>query len=93
LITVVLTFQIGLPQVTSLKEKRRILKSLMTRLRNEFNISIAEVADNDFPRSATIGAATVSNSNRFAHQVMDRVVARLASNPEVILGDWQIETC
>lgn len=93
MVTVVLTFQLGLPQVTSLKEKRRILKSLMTRMRNDFNISISEVADNDVPRSATIGAATVSNSNRFGHQVMDKVIARIAAHPDVILGDYRLETC
>jgi len=52
----VVTIRLALPQVNSLKEKRRILKSLLARLRNDFNVSIAEIADNDVHRMATVGA-------------------------------------
>jgi uncharacterized protein YlxP (DUF503 family) len=81
-----------LPGAGSLKEKRRILKSLMTRLRNSFNISIAEVGDNDMVGTATIGAAVTSNSTRFGHQVMAQVVNRIESEPNVVLGDYHTES-
>ena len=69
MVTVVLTVRLDLPGVDSLKEKRRILKSLLTKLRSNFNISIAEVAENDRLRSAVLGVAVVSNDNSFGHQV------------------------
>ena len=76
----------------SLKEKRRILKSLITRLHNDFNISISEVADNDILRRATLGAAIVSNSAAFGDQVIAKVVNRIANNNNVIIADYHTET-
>jgi len=81
-----------LPPVGSLKEKRRILKSLLTRLRQDFNISIAEVDHNDQPRRALIGGAVVSNSSSFGHQVMSKVVSRVEGDPQVVLADYRMET-
>jgi uncharacterized protein YlxP (DUF503 family) len=81
-----------LPGVSSLKEKRRILKSLMTRLRNNFNISVAEVGDNDVLRSTILGAAVTANSTSFGHQVIAKVVNKIESEPTVILADYRTET-
>lgn len=81
-----------LPPVGSLKEKRRILKSLLTKLRRDFNISIAEVDHNDQLRRALIGAAVVSNSSSYGHQVMSKVVSRVETDPQVVLTDYRMET-
>lgn len=81
-----------LPPVGSLKEKRRILKSLLTRLRRDFNISIAEVDHNDQLRRALIGAAVVSNSSSYGHQVMSKVISRVETDPQVVLADYRMET-
>jgi hypothetical protein len=80
-----------LPGVGSLKEKRRILKSLMARLRNDFNISIAEIGDNDVLRVSTLGVAVMSNSTGFGHQVIAKVVSRIESEPNVVLADYRTE--
>jgi len=92
LVTVVLKVRLDLPGISSLKEKRRILKSLIARLRNDFNISIAEVDEQDRLRSAVLGAAVVSNSTSFGHQVMSKVVSKIGSNGDVILADYVTET-
>ena len=63
----------------------------MARLRNSFNISIAEVGDNDVLRTATLGAAVVANSSSFGDQVMAKVVNRIEAEPELILADYQTE--
>lgn len=81
-----------LPQVGSLKEKRRILKSLLTKLRKDFNISIAEVDHNDQLRRALIGGAVVSNSSSYGHQVMSKVISRVETDPQVVLADYRMET-
>ncbi len=83
--------RLELPGVTSLKEKRRILKSLLTRLRNDFNLSIAEVGRNDVHRQAEIGAAIVANDSSYGYQVMDKVISRIAAGSSAILADYSLE--
>lgn len=91
MVTVTARLRLEVPGVTSLKEKRRILKSLITRLRNDFNISLAEVGLQDVLRQAELGAAVVANDVSFCHKVMDSVVRRVESNPETLLGQVIVE--
>lgn len=91
MVTVVLKVRLDIPGVGSLKEKRRIIKSLLTRLRNNFNISIAEVGDNDFMRSAMIGAAIVTNDTSFGHQVMSKVVNKIEATSSVVMTEYNTE--
>ncbi len=92
MVTVTLKCQLELPGITSLKEKRRVLKSLMARLKNNFNISVAEVDDNEVLRRATLAAAVVANNNNFAHQVIAKVVDRIKADPGLILADYGTES-
>ena len=92
MVTVVLTVHLALPGVSSLKEKRRILKSMLTKLRRDFNISIGEVGDNDIYRSAKIAAAVVANHTGFGHTVIAKVVNKIESNTDVVLNDYHTET-
>ena len=64
-----------LPENSSLKGKRQVVRSLITRLRNKFNVAVAEVADNDRWQIATIGVTCVSNDARHAQEMLDRVVS------------------
>ena len=57
----------------SLKEKRHVVRSLKDRLREKFNISIAEIDDMDIHNSAVLAAAVVSPSKEFAAKVLDAV--------------------
>ena len=66
--------KIRLPENDSLKGKRRVVKSLMEKLRNKFNIAVAEVDDNDRWQIATIGLTCVSNDARHAREMLDRAV-------------------
>lgn len=92
MVTVVVKIRLDIPAINSLKEKRRILKSMITRLRNDFNISIAEVDLQDNLRAAILGAAVISNSSAFCHQVMSKVISRIGNSHEVILADYLTET-
>jgi len=49
----------------SLKEKRAVLKSILKRTQNEFNVSIAEIGDNELWGRAKIGFSVVGNDNRY----------------------------
>jgi len=91
-ITLVTRMRLELPGVTSLKEKRRILKSLLARLRNDFNISVAEVGRNDVLRQAEVAAAIVCNDSAFGHQVMDKVIRRMESGNDYLLDDCITES-
>lgn len=82
---------LNIPGVNSLKEKRKIIKSLLARMQNKYNISIAEVDLNDKYRSARIGAAVVSNDKKQADRVIAEVVRMIESNPEIVVLDYQVE--
>jgi len=82
---------LSLPGINSLKEKRRIIKSLMARLRNKFNISIAEVEFNDNIRSARLGASIVSNDNKFADQVIAKLINIINNESELVMIDYRVE--
>ncbi len=58
----ILTIAIFLPESHSLKDKRRVLKSLKDRLRSKHNISVAEVDGQELWQRATVGIAAVSNA-------------------------------
>ncbi len=63
-----------LPENSSLKGKRQVVRSLTARLRNKFNVAVAEVDDNDRWQIATIGLTCVSNDARHAQEMLDRAV-------------------
>jgi uncharacterized protein len=58
----------------SLKEKRRILKSILDRVRNRFPVSIAEVGDNDLWQSSLVGFCMVSNDQQVVNSAIDAVI-------------------
>ena len=86
-----LTAELHIEESNSLKDKRQVLKSLLAHLRSEFNISATEVADHDVWRQATVGIAVVATDTAFAHQVLDKVIDHIESNPRVDLGHCETE--
>lgn len=63
-----------LHEVHSLKEKRSIVKSLVEKSQNRFNVSVAEVADQDVHQKASIGIAVIGNDGRVVNSVLDRII-------------------
>jgi uncharacterized protein YlxP (DUF503 family) len=57
----------------SLKEKRRIVKAIIARLRNNFNASVAEVADNDVHQRAVVGFSLVGNDSGLINSKIDKM--------------------
>lgn len=80
-----------LPAVSSLKEKRKIIKSLIDKSRNKFNIAVAEVDNNDYWQSAVIGAAAVGNNRRYLESLMDKYINFVETLPGFILTDFEVE--
>lgn len=70
----VLTLEFALYEAMSLKDKRRAVKSLKDRIRNRFNVSVAEVGNADARRSATLAVAMVSGDSAYIHGCFDKIV-------------------
>jgi uncharacterized protein YlxP (DUF503 family) len=67
------TISLRLHDCRSLKGKRRIVKAIVSRIRNHFNASVAEVADNDIHQRAEIGFALVGNDRRVINAKIDKM--------------------
>lgn len=72
---------------TSLKARRRVVKSLKDRIRSRYNVSVADVGDQDLWQSATLGVAVVASDSRFAHEVLSKVAGIVESDPRVEVID------
>ena len=86
------TITLYLHGVHSLKEKRSIVKSVLARLRNEFNVSAAEVDAQDAHGRAVLGVACVSSSSAYARGQLEAVVRWVEEHrPDVTVIDHEIE--
>jgi len=78
-----LLLEIEIPGADSLKSKRQILRKVIDRLRARFNASVAEVANNERWKVATIGVAVVANSPSFVGEVLDKIFRAVDSVGEL----------
>lgn len=78
-------FDVLLGDVHSLKEKRSVIRPLVTDLARTFTVSAAEVGEQNLHRRATIGVAVVAGDRAHVVDVLDRVERRVAYRPEVEL--------
>lgn len=76
----VLTLHIHLPGCSSLKDKRRRLKPLITRLHREFNISVAEMDHQDFWQEAILACALISNSSGHTQRSLQKITSWVEKN-------------
>jgi len=84
--------ELRLPENQSLKGKRRVLKSITSRIRSKFNVSIAEVDEQDRWQLATIGICFVSNNSRYTNQVLSKVVDLIVNGRfEIEVVNYEIE--
>ena len=87
----ILQLRIMIRDAQSLKDKRRIVKSLRDRIRNRFNVSVSEVDSLDLRQQATLGIALATNDRVFADQVLAKVVDLVRATPGSSLIDYDIE--
>jgi uncharacterized protein YlxP (DUF503 family) len=87
----VLQLEIGIEDAMSLKDKRRVVKSLKDRIAHGHNVSIAEVGALDEHRRSIIGIAMVSNDARYVESQLSKLVDFVRMVPLVSLMDYQIE--
>jgi len=83
---------IHVPDASSLKEKRQVSRSLTDRIKNRFNVAVAEVEDNDLHQRLTLGISCVSNDSAHANEIISKVVSFVEeSRRDVELLDYEIE--
>ena len=88
----ILTLQIKLPGCKSLKEKRSRPKALIARLHREFNVSVAEMDQQDVWDEATLGCAHISNDHQYSQNALHAIIHWLDRNwPDIMLVDDHIE--
>jgi hypothetical protein len=81
-----------LPDCHSLKEKRQIVKSIIARVHNQFEVAIAEVQDHDRWQIATLGMSCVSNSSQRASAVLEHVRNYIEeTRPDLIVSNIETE--
>ncbi|HOI54487.1 MAG TPA: DUF503 domain-containing protein [Phycisphaerae bacterium] len=88
----VLELRLLVRESQSLKDKRRVVKSLKDRIAHRFAVSIAEVDSLDDRQQAELGAAFVSNDRRHAEEVLSKVVEFVRRSVTAELIDFSIET-
>ncbi|MFO0838656.1 MAG: DUF503 domain-containing protein [Phycisphaerae bacterium] len=87
----VLRVRLGMFESLSLKDKRRVTRSLKDRLAAKHNVSIAEIDDLDKRQVATIGLAMIANESRFVKSALSKIVDELRTFPHASLLDFDIE--
>jgi uncharacterized protein YlxP (DUF503 family) len=78
-------------EALSLKDKRRVLRSVKDRLRNTFNAAVAEVDAQDSRQTIVLGIATVSNDAGHAAKQANEILDWLRRTPAAELVDHQVE--
>jgi len=84
--------QLHIPGNQSLKEKRRVVKSIISKLHNQYNISVAEVDDHDLWQLATLGISCVSNNGQHIDETITKIINFIGQNyPELEIVSQEIE--
>lgn len=87
----VCTVELFLPDGHSLKAKRQVLLSVKDRLREKFNLSVAEVGEQDLWQKAILGLACVANESGYVNQVLEQALNHIRSVPTIEVVRSRIE--
>lgn len=80
-----LLVQLYIPEASSLKDKRQVVKGVVQRVQNKFNVSVAELYNEDLWQRATIGVAIVGDDSEYLQRQLQFVLNFLDSEPR-----WEV---
>src|SRR6185369_12237587 len=80
-----------IPQAGSLKAKRQVLRRVSDRVKARFNVSVAEVDDQDLWQRATLAMAVVGNDKRHVNEMMDKILQFVEDMYVAPVSDRQME--
>lgn len=86
-----LKIQLHLHENRSLKGKRKVVRSILDRVRAKFNVAVAEVGANDKWQRIELGVSTVSNDRRIVDASLSTVIGFIESNCQAEIVDVQME--
>ena len=86
-----LTLDLHIPEANSLKSKRMVVKSLIDRIKNKFNVSVAEVDANDLWQRSVIGIALVANETQIINKVFEKIKTVVSNTHSVELINSTME--
>lgn len=81
-----------IPDVESIKDKRRIIRSIKDKLQHRFHLSAAEVDLQDSLSFAQIGGALVSNSQIFGETVLNKALKMIEDETPIRIQDMRIHS-
>lgn len=85
------TFRLGIPGADSLKAKRMVVKSIKSKIRNRFNVSVAETGLHELQQSAEISIAVIADGRGAADSVLDRVDGWIEADGRVLIHHTERE--
>src|SRR5437868_2665514 len=90
----VLSLALVIRSARSLKDKRHALRRILDRVRSRYNVSIAEVGDNDVWQRALVGVTAVANDRSFVNEVLDKVVrdVEMLGVADLVGREMELET-
>jgi hypothetical protein len=86
-----LRLRLALRSARSLKDKRQVVSSIKDKLHNHFNVSVAEIAEQDHRQLAVLGIAMVSNETQHLRSALSQIVEAIRSHPVAELVDYELE--
>jgi uncharacterized protein YlxP (DUF503 family) len=87
----ILQFDLLIDDAMSLKDKRRVVKSLKDKLHREHLVSVAEVGDQAVWNRAAMGLSAVSADGAYLHGMLAAIVRKLSALPDARLGDYSAD--
>ena len=91
MVIALLTVRLRAPWVHSLKEKRSELKSLLAKIRNQFNVSAAELDEQDIHQTLVIGVAAIAANHQLADSIMENIQGFIEQNTDAEVVRVEVE--
>lgn len=87
----VLTVELFIGEAHSLKEKRRVLKSVIDRIKTRYNVSAAEIGAMDTWQRSTLGLSIISNEQAYVHKIFAAIISFIEVQGTLTVIDYQIQ--
>ena len=91
LLVAICQFELIIQESNSLKSKRFVLSSLKTRMRNKFNVSVAEIDYNDKWQRSLIGVSIVANDRKYLDKTINKILNFIELDSQIEIIDHEIE--
>ncbi len=86
-----LRVRLEITDALTLKDKRHVVRGLLDRIRSRFNVSAAEIGENDSVRRAELGMAAVSNEHSYLDGMMSKILDLIEREPRAVLLEQELE--